>query len=593
VDNDGKVGIGTPPGASRLRVGGMVESVFGGFKFPDGTVQMTAGFIGFPKHTEASYIVFKKDGDVLAQDGKNGRLVDTGGDANSTTVINKVIEDTNSEGGGMIFIRPGEYELTGRLNIVGKDNITVMGTDGTFLTDPRLGAAMLIDGDSNNITLHRLTFRDCNGMGVNLKHGNNIRIIDCMFEDIQGPAIQGRVGDDANNPLNNIWIVRCRVRGADLSNEGPSAEGGIYFYRTNNLFLHNNIVECCGSVGICIARCTNHIICSNNIVRNNDRNAVNGQGHGIYAGSCELVTVRGNVVTGNGGHGFEGGSGSTDCNKLTVGCSSEGTVWNDSTRGSRFIVAENIFIENGFNTTKPSGSGAGHYRSGIYITGRDQVVCNNICRNNYGSGITVGYAEKSSRTIVKNNVIANNNQGPDTRPNFGSGITCHNIADANLSPSDQLILIENNLIYNDEGGVQLRAIHCEDTVDGITIIGNRVNGHPQPQIYYNSSMSNIIVRGNPGFKTEAFDIATDTYAGATSGVVDVNLADYLDDVNEGIVAIDPNLFRVTPRATSAGGYSGGYFNYWVEQTSDTNMGIYWDCNEPRDKVGFNWMYGKP
>jgi hypothetical protein len=39
----GNVGIGTPTPASKLTVQGMIETTLGGFKFPDGTVQTTAG----------------------------------------------------------------------------------------------------------------------------------------------------------------------------------------------------------------------------------------------------------------------------------------------------------------------------------------------------------------------------------------------------------------------------------------------------------------------------------------------------------------------------------------------------------------------
>lgn len=41
--NDGNVGIGTTAPDSRLSVAGLIESTTGGFKFPDGTIQTTAG----------------------------------------------------------------------------------------------------------------------------------------------------------------------------------------------------------------------------------------------------------------------------------------------------------------------------------------------------------------------------------------------------------------------------------------------------------------------------------------------------------------------------------------------------------------------
>jgi len=575
VDNDGKVGIGTAPADSRLTVDGLVESISEGFKYPDGTIQTTAMIGGYPHHTEASYIIFKRGSDVLAQDGKDGSLLFTGGTTDATSVINEAIEETASEGGGMIFIKPGLYSLGGRLNIVKVNNITIMGTDGTILTDPCSNSAMLIDEDSNNITLHRLTFRDCNGTGINLLQGSNIRILDCVFENIQQSAIQVRVGDDPNYPVENLWITGCHIRAAGLN--GTRA---IHIYRTKNLFVQNNLVEDCNGTGINIQHASERVICANNILLNNGRELA--AGHGIFIGSnSAYVTIRGNVITGNGGNGIEAASSS-----LYNIEDEEGNVIERGPRSPLYVITDNICVGNGF-----AGRG-----SGIYITGRDHVVSNNLCRDNGGDGIHVGFPNVVSRIVIQGNVIGNNNKMNLTNFMWGSGIALTDLGAVNEPPplDDQLLLIRDNLIYKDSDSNQLRAIYCAIDSDGILIEGNRVEGHDQPQIEWDPSADHIIVRRNPGFRTEAFDSAiSKPFAPDTNGVVDVNLADYLDDVNEGIVAIDPNLFRVTPRATSAGGYGGGYFNYWVEQTSDTIMGIYWDSGILRTEVGFNWMYGKP
>ena len=45
VDNDGEVGIGTSSPGSPLTVAGLVESLSGGYKFPDGTIQTTASLV--------------------------------------------------------------------------------------------------------------------------------------------------------------------------------------------------------------------------------------------------------------------------------------------------------------------------------------------------------------------------------------------------------------------------------------------------------------------------------------------------------------------------------------------------------------------
>jgi hypothetical protein len=57
IDTSGKVGIGTNSPTSPLTVAGTVESTTGGFKFPDGTVQTTAG--------GSSSLYVKKAGDTM------------------------------------------------------------------------------------------------------------------------------------------------------------------------------------------------------------------------------------------------------------------------------------------------------------------------------------------------------------------------------------------------------------------------------------------------------------------------------------------------------------------------------------------------
>ena len=55
VDANGNVGIGTPAATERLTVAGTIESTSGGVKFPDGTVQTTAGGSGTVIYTRCAW----------------------------------------------------------------------------------------------------------------------------------------------------------------------------------------------------------------------------------------------------------------------------------------------------------------------------------------------------------------------------------------------------------------------------------------------------------------------------------------------------------------------------------------------------------
>lgn len=91
----GNVGIGTPVGASKLEVDGIVHSTSGGFKFPDGSIQTstTAGdgsSLDSPDGSHPDVITVDNSGDVkIGSDNPGGRLT--------------VAETIHSESGGFVF----------------------------------------------------------------------------------------------------------------------------------------------------------------------------------------------------------------------------------------------------------------------------------------------------------------------------------------------------------------------------------------------------------------------------------------------------------------------------------------------------------
>lgn len=111
----------------------------------------------------------------------------------------------------------------------------------------------------------------------------------------------------------------------------------------------------------------------------------------------------------------------------------------------------------------------------------------------------------------------------------------------------------------------------------------------QPQIDWDPAANNIIVRWNPGFRTETTGFVDQaTTAEKNSGVVLVDLASNLD-IDDIVVRLNPSHFDASLFSHGTP-YSGGYFNYWVEQTSETAFSIFWESEKKRSSVSFSYKY---
>jgi parallel beta-helix repeat protein len=435
---------------------------------------------------------------------------------------------------------------------------------------------VLIDEGASNVTLERLNFWDSpQSMVINCKHGTNVHIQNCAFDNVGGPAIQVRIIDDVENPVENLWITGCRING--------SGETGIHAYRTHNLFVTDNVVQNCQKGGISIQNGSERVVCANNTVRSNG--LASSGGNGLYIGGVSNALVTGNMVVDNGGAGLEAASSPTLDEPPR------------SPRWPRFIVTDNVFVGNG---TVIRGSG-------IYITGHDHVVGRNLCLNNGSDGIQVGYASDAHHIVIQGNVVGNNNRSGFTSALWGSGIavTAATQEFSGLIPDDQFLLIQNNLVYSDQqlgSNAQLHAIYCglspaNQYPRGILIEGNRVYGPEQPLVVWDSDATNIVVRRNTGFRTEAAGQVEDgslAFGEASSGLIELDLTSYLD-VFDVLPAADLSLLQVTP--VGGTGYAASRLTFWVapSTTSDTTVEINWetDASTPLDDVQFNWRYGTP
>jgi len=171
------------------------------------------------QHEEASYIIFKKDGDVFARNGDTGNIEFSGTDA--ATVIQNALNAIGQR--GMLFVKGEGYEINSQITIPGND-FTIAGEgmwwggggaeQRTFYAGSAIPSFFALGGDYKFITFKDMSF-DGNSnadRGIDLTRSENFapndRLVRVAIRNCNNYGIYENYGDGSvitqsmvNNPI--------------------------------------------------------------------------------------------------------------------------------------------------------------------------------------------------------------------------------------------------------------------------------------------------------------------------------------------------------------------------------------------------------
>ena len=170
-----------------------------------------------------NYIVFQSGSYYKAQHGTSGSIDSTSTDA--TTVIQHAI-DNIPDNGGIIFIKPGNYLVSG-LDASGRSGMCLIGSGWDYHPDNRAyGTVFRVSG-----TL------DEDGCILNFEHARRGVIRDIAFQGSgQGIGIRTGGGSNADNELHKLALMRLDYGIKD----NPNLSNGIY----DSTFLESYFFSC-------------------------------------------------------------------------------------------------------------------------------------------------------------------------------------------------------------------------------------------------------------------------------------------------------------------------------------------------------------
>lgn len=534
------------------------------------------------------------------------------------------LRNENNGIAGVVWIRNGVYKLESYIEIndttTSEDSgaavpISFRGDShssyGSVLittTDDYSKDALIQMTNAIDVSFSNLTFKDVYKNGSETckvfatKKCDRLTIRECYFENIGGEVIGNYESED--KPTTEIVIDNCKIIGAGKSSFNSTTEGtetknnhnAIDIYSANDVQILHSEIKQCGSIAITLSSVGCFKIIGNTI-DDNDKNSINGQGHGIYIANSDSTNFQNNIIsnntiTNNGGNGIE--------------------FSYQVSGGLRTIVSNNIIINNGHHSVS-----GGAKRSGIYLGTNDVIVTGNNISANGESGILIRDLPEAQirNIIIANNLIADNG-GDNTYPadlfrNAGIGFglpgndtTWSSEIKEKTFDHASIKIINNDIQCNEN---QKYGIGFGSRIDPVSykryfirnfeISGNTIYGSSPGIVFATDDLEGAtadgyinliqgIVRNNFGYRTEA------------AGISKIPKKSFQVTIEHGIELPTTPLvegFSITPNSDILGKSTFIKANsYWLE-ISSINENYFTVClrNKMRTDFSFSWKYEVP
>ena len=387
------------------------------------------------------------------------RTLTVGGDTSevlglTSAAIQTAVDALRASGGGTVRIRPGVYAVTAPVRLF--SNISLVGSGPSTVLKKCGGARTRLTDDADYGELH-VTVEDPSGFAP----GMGIQVFDADQNDGWDVTTTVITKIEGNILFIEDYLVRDYVadRGGTVSNacsiiSAVDAENiTISGLTVDGNRRQNDALNGCRGGGVYLHKVRRALVENVRIV-DFDRDGISWQ-------ITEDVTVRGCDISGCANAGLHPGTGSP-----------------------RTLIENNDSHENG--------------GFGLFVCWRvtDGTVRNNRFFDNGGYGVCTGH--KDTDLLFEGNTISGNgidgvNFRGETRPNAPHRtVFRNNVVEGNgrkdggcgfsfESPADGVVL-EGNTIRNAPGGRQKAAICIGPQGKPVTLLNNRISGHPDGDV---------------------------------------------------------------------------------------------------------------